>query len=190
MSPRKTLLLAFGLILIVIVSGWFTERARQVVAGGDEGGAVAVTGETAPDFSLKNVAGQSVRLSDYRNKKAVVVAFWASWCLPCQYELPSIQSFYQKNRGSDVEVLAVSIDHDPAAARGYAESNKLPFPVLLDSREEVATRYLVNEIPAVFVIDRGGTLESVHRGLSPGLEATLTAEVRGNAGAPPGQTGQ
>src|SRR5579863_1810924 len=102
MSPRKTLLLASGLITLVIVSGWFTERIAHLNAGADQAGAWAVSGDNAPNFSLKDVNGNSVELSDYRNKKAVVVAFWASWCVPCRLELPWLISFYQHNRNADV----------------------------------------------------------------------------------------
>jgi peroxiredoxin len=182
MSPRKTLLLAAGLITMVIVSGWFTERIAHLNAGADDQGTGALTGAAAPDFSLKDVAGNTVKLSDFRHKKTVVVAFWASWCVPCRLELPWLASFYQDNRAHNVEVLAVSIDQNPADARHFAAENKLPFPVLLDSQEQVASRYQVNEIPTILVIDRAGTLQARHSGVSPSLEAGLAAEVRQDSG--------
>ncbi|HEY6291029.1 MAG TPA: TlpA disulfide reductase family protein [Terriglobia bacterium] len=177
MNPRKTLLLALGLILLIVLSGWLTKRARQAEVAADEGDDSPLTGSVAPDFTLKALDGRVVKLSDYRGKKTVVLAFWASWCGPCRLEMPLLESFYRQNRNPNVELLAVSIDQDPEAARHYAEANKLPFPVLIDDRGQAADSYQAYGIPILFVVDPAGKVLHSHAGLNPAIETVLEAEL-------------
>jgi peroxiredoxin len=76
-----------------------------------------------------------------------------------------------------VELLAISIDYDPGAARRYAEEDKLPFPVLLDTRNEVADNYQAQGIPLLYVVDSSGKLRYSHSGYNPAYENMLTREV-------------
>jgi peroxiredoxin len=184
MNPRKTLLLALALILFIGVSGWITERAKQLDLPPGTGTDSDLVGSTAPDFTLKELDGRQVKLSDYRNKKTVLVAFWASWCGPCRMEMPSLEAFYEAHRSSGVEVLALSIDDDAAAAQSYAEQNRLPFPVLLDNDEQAASEYHVAGIPVIYVVDPTGKVRFAHEGLNPSLETVLTAELNSGGFTP------
>ena len=65
-------------------------------------------GSKAPDFELKTLSGENVKLSDYRGKK-VMLNFWATWCAPCKEEMPDMEEFYKQN-GEEIEILAVNID--------------------------------------------------------------------------------
>ena len=76
----------------------------------------------------------------------------------------------------------MSIDQDPAAARRYAEENKLPFTVLLDNNQQAATSYGVSGIPMLFVVDRTGNVKSSQEGMNPALEPMLTAEIEAESG--------
>ena len=179
MSTRRTLLLALGLIVVIVSSAWLTERPKQTDVDRDEGDSdSALDGSVAPDFGLKALDGTEVKLSNYRGKKTVVLAFWASWCGPCRMEMPLLESFYRKNRGHNVELLAVSIDRDPGAARRYAEANRLPFPVLLDDSNQAAEAYQAYGIPVVFVVGSDGKVRHSHTGLDPSIAEVLAAEVR------------
>ena len=173
-SPQKRLLLAIGLVVFAVLSAWITWRVKQLESG-SEGNPTALYGKTAPDFELKDLRGQNVKLSGYRGKQAVIVSFWASWCGPCRMEMPSLQSFYAKNRDKNVEVLAVSLDNDPAEARKYADAQKLAFPVLLDENQRTALSYDVQGIPTLFVVDKSGSVRFSVEGLNPGLEPMLTS---------------
>ena len=176
MSPRKTLLLALGLVLMIVLSGWLTKRAR-LSDSADEGDDSPLTGTVAPDFTLQALDGSVVKLSDYRGKKTVVLAFWASWCGPCRMELPLLDSFYRQNRGRNVELLAVSIDQDPSAARQYAEANKFPFPVLIDDHGQAADSYQAYAIPILFVVDPAGKVLRSYAGLNSAIDTVLSAAV-------------
>jgi peroxiredoxin len=176
LTSRKVLLLALGLIFIVIFSGWLTER--RVRSAGDvvDGQlSVAPVGETAPDFKLKSTDGREIRLSDYRGRP-VIVAFWATWCGPCLYEMPELLKFYQKE-GGKVDLLAVSLDDEEEDAKGYAHYNRLPFPVLYDGTKRVAAGYAVDGIPAIFVVGPDGAIRAHHVGLISSLDTVLESEV-------------
>jgi peroxiredoxin len=183
MSPRKTLVLGSAILACIVFAGWFTDRPTWLDSTGGDGTGV-LTGSVAPDFTLKALSGQEVKLSGYRGQKTVVVSFWATWCGPCRLEMPSIEAFYRHNRAKDVEVLAVSIDENPGAARKYAAENRLPFPVLVDQNSETASRYHVGGIPSLFVIDRAGKVRAFHQGLNPSLEAELAADLNASNADP------
>ncbi len=177
LTPRKVLLLALGLIFIVLFSGWLTERrvrsAEDVIDGQLS---VAAVGEPAPNFRLKSTDGREIRLSDYRGRP-VIVAFWATWCGPCLYEMPELLKFYQQE-GGKVALLAVSLDDDEQDAQGYARYNRLPFPVLYDGTKRVAAGYAVEGIPALFVVGPKGTVRAHHVGLISSLENVLEDDVK------------
>lgn len=112
-------------------------------------------GFPAPDFVLPDLQGHAVRLADHRGK-IVFLNLWATWCPPCREEMPSMQRLYQKMRGRDFVMLAVSEDQDAAAVAAFAEQMRLSFPILLDSKGDLPPRYGVTGYPETFVIDRNG----------------------------------
>jgi len=176
MSPRKTLLGALALVLLIVFSAWITGR-RGTEDAEEEGTSSPLVGNAAPDFTLQSLEGGTVTLSSYRRKGPVVLAFWASWCGPCQMEMPLLESFYRENHSRGVELLAISIDFDTKAARRYAEEHQLPFPVLLDEHNVVADNYQAEGIPLLYVVDPSGKLRYSHSGFNPAYEALLTREV-------------
>lgn len=177
LTPRKILLLALGVILVVVFSGWLTERrltSTEDTIDGQLG--VQPVGEAAPDFRLKATDGREVSFADYHGRP-VIVAFWATWCLPCMAEMPELVSFYQKQNGK-IALLAVSMDDTFDDAKDYAEHNHLPFPVLYDDKEHVAAGYAVEGIPALFVVDSGGTVRAHHQGLISSLDTVLVGDLQ------------
>lgn len=181
MSSRKTLLLALGLILVVLFSGWLTERhltsAEDMIDGQLS---YQPLGESAPNFSLQSTDGREVRLADYHGRP-VIVAFWATWCLPCMAEMPELVDFYKKQNGK-VALLAVSMDDTFDDAKNYARYNHLPFPVLFDREGHVANGYAVQGIPALFVVGPGGMISAHHQGLISSLGTVLAADLHATGG--------
>lgn len=181
LSSRKILILALAVILLVVFSGWLTERRLTTNQDTTAGQLSAQPiGEAAPDFRLKSTDGREIQLSDYHGR-TVIVAFWASWCLPCMVEMPELVSFYNL-QGGRVPLLAVSMDDTAGAAKDYADHNHLPFPVLFDAKEQVAASYAVEGIPALFVVDADGTVRAHHQGLISSLDTVLAADVQGTHG--------
>lgn len=132
------------------------------------GGLLALRRNTptlAPDFSLTDLAGKTVRLSGLRGK-VVVLNVWATWCAPCRDEMPSMERLYQRLRGPNFELLAVSEDEGGAdKVRAFVREVAVTFPVLLDPERQVGTRYGVWGYPETFIIDRDGRI--VERVIGP-----------------------
>lgn len=121
------------------------------------------TGQPAADFTLKAIDGADITLSSYRGK-AVVLAFWATWCEYCREELPLIAALYEEVHDGGIEVLAVNVGDEPERVLAYVAELELPCPVLMDRRGEVATRYRVRGLPTTVFIDPEGNVQRVHLG--------------------------
>jgi peroxiredoxin len=119
-------------------------------------------GQTAPDFTLNNLEGQPVNLSDYRGK-VVLMNMWATWCGPCHREAPDMQTFYQEYEGR-FEILAVNIAETRAEAQGFVDQYDLTFPVVLDTASRVADLYALEAYPTTYVLSREGVVIDVIRG--------------------------
>jgi cytochrome c biogenesis protein CcmG/thiol:disulfide interchange protein DsbE len=115
-------------------------------------------GEKAPDFELPTLGGKSVKLSDYRGK-VVFLNIWATWCPPCKEEMPSMEALYQKLKGQQFEMLAVSIDRKGEEVVGpFVAKYGLTFPVLLDPDSKTYKLYGLTGIPETFIIDGNGVI--------------------------------
>lgn len=116
-------------------------------------------GHLAPDFSLKSLDGKTVRLSDLRGKKVVLINFWATWCPPCRFEMPTMQKIYSEKKGKGFEILAVNIEPDAnQEIHDFMKELRLSFPVLLDPEMKVARKYRVFALPVSMLIDRQGVI--------------------------------
>ncbi|WP_242143422.1 MULTISPECIES: redoxin domain-containing protein [unclassified Bacillus cereus group] len=119
-------------------------------------------GKAAPHFELTKLDGTKVKLSDLKGKK-VIVNFWATWCGPCQQEMPDMEAFYKKHK-EDVEILAVNYTVSERAngtekVRQFAEEKGVTFPILLDTDISVTTRYKVITIPTSYFINTKGVIQ-------------------------------
>ncbi|MBS4211110.1 MULTISPECIES: redoxin domain-containing protein [Neobacillus] len=117
-------------------------------------------GNKAPDFQLKNIEGQNVRLSDFKGKK-VILNLWATWCPPCKAEMPHMKDFYQKQKGKDVEIVAVNLttsEKNPESVEQFVKDYGLTFPVLLDENGEIGDVYQAITIPTSYFIDTNGII--------------------------------
>jgi len=120
-------------------------------------------GKLAPDFQLSSLDEQSVSLSDFRGKP-VLLNFWASWCDPCRFEMPFIQTIYEEWTGKGLVVLAVNLQESPARVREFMETLGLSFPVLLATSQDVPLEYNIRSIPTTFFIDKDGVIQDMKIG--------------------------
>jgi peroxiredoxin len=118
-------------------------------------------GAKAPDFELKTLTGDSVKLSDLKGKK-VMLNFWATWCPPCKEEMPAMEKLH-KEAGEDLLILAVNIDPH-LDVQGFVNENKLTFPILLDTDDTVNEKYQILSIPTTYFIDSKGIIQHVSLG--------------------------
>ncbi|WP_404331653.1 redoxin domain-containing protein [Mesobacillus maritimus] len=117
-------------------------------------------GKAAPDFELTNLEGDSVKLSDYQGKK-VILNLWATWCPPCQAEMPHMQNFYEKNKDNGIEILAVnltSMDNGQATIKQFVDDFGLTFPIPLDEDGDIGRQYQAVSIPTSYMIDTKGII--------------------------------
>jgi thiol-disulfide isomerase/thioredoxin len=119
-------------------------------------------GASAPDFQLTDLSGDKVRLSDFQGK-VVLINFWATWCAPCQVEMPILQTYSQRYK-NDLVLLAVNAEESKDKVEGFVKKLGLTFDVLLDPEGEVQRLYLLRGYPTSFFVDRNGTLQVQHIG--------------------------
>jgi peroxiredoxin len=114
-------------------------------------------GMQAPDFTLENMNGEQVSLSDYHGQK-VFLNFWASWCPPCRQEMPDMQKLHEEY-GEEVVILAVNVGESKSTAANFMMQNGLSFPVLLDNSKDTARNYLIRGIPSSYFLDQNGIIK-------------------------------
>jgi cytochrome c biogenesis protein CcmG, thiol:disulfide interchange protein DsbE len=132
-------------------------------------------GHPAPDFTLRDAAGQTVRLSDLRGK-VVLLGFSASWCPPCRAEAPRLEALYRKYRDQGLVVLSLNSEKNHEAAIDFARKS-FTFPLLLDAGE-LYTRYGVHGVPCTFLIDRSGKVISRQSGYQPRTEQEIEKGIQ------------
>lgn len=120
-------------------------------------------GHPAPDFTLNDLDGNPLRLSDLRGK-VVFINFWASWCPPCRAEMPEIEAVHQKYKDKGVVVIGVDIGEPESNVRQYVEQGGFSWTFVLDTTGEVSRDYQVVAIPASFFLDREGIIRAVNIG--------------------------
>lgn len=115
-------------------------------------------GLPAPDFKFSNLEGQEVALSDLKGK-VVFINIWATWCPTCVEEMASMQRLYDRFKGSNFEILAISIDAlGKQVVAPFMEKHGLTFPVLLDPTGKIKKLYLITGVPESFIVDKNGIL--------------------------------
>ena len=118
----------------------------------------------AKNFTLKNLAGNTVSLDQYRGKY-LLLNFWATWCGPCKIEMPSLEALYQRFRSDRFDVVGISNDMFGAqVVRPFVKATNISFPILLDQRLTVSHQYGVVSLPTSFLIDPHGEIIGVLQG--------------------------
>ena len=142
----------------------------------------------APDFALKDVNGQTVRLSDYRGK-VVLLDFWATWCGPCQIEIPWFVDLERRNKDKGFAVLGVSMDDEGwPVVKPFLSDLGVNYRVVIGNDETSLLYGGVEALPTTFLIDRAGKIAAVHVGLADrrdfedGVEQLLQSPAPADAG--------
>jgi thiol-disulfide isomerase/thioredoxin len=111
-------------------------------------------GEPAPDFEYTLSDGTTHKLSDLRGKK-VLLNFWATWCEPCRSEMPDLQQAAE-TYGSDVAILGVNKLEPAAVIPPFVDEVPVGFPLIVNTKGDISSRYAAKNIPTSFFIDTGG----------------------------------
>lgn len=122
-------------------------------------------GEKAPDFSLPDINGQQVSLSDFKGK-AMILNFFASWCPPCRQEVPDFIELQASYGGEDFTVLGIALVN-AKDARNFASQMGINYPVLVDD-ESVSNLYgPIRSIPTTFIVNKDGNIVKMYIGFRP-----------------------
>ena len=137
------------------------EPAPPAAANESPSGATGApaNGSSALDFTLKTVDGQAVRLSDFRGRP-VIVNFWATWCGPCQVEMPLLAKAVEQNKDKNLVVLAVDQGEPVSVVKPWIEKKNFPFTIVLDEMGQVGQSYRVRAYPTTYVVDANGVVKS------------------------------
>ncbi len=155
-----------GWLLLVLLTMFFVNEAR----------AVGIRDE-APDFTLKSLDGNNLRLEEFRGK-VVLINFWASWCGPCRQEMPLLDRLHHRYEETGFTVLGVNVEGDSKPAQEIVDKTKVTFPVLIDEGQKVSELYDLEAMPSTIVIDRDGVIRYIHLGYKPGDESKYVEVVK------------
>jgi peroxiredoxin len=133
-------------------------------------------GSIAPDFELKNAAGEIVRLSDFEGD-LVFLNFWATWCEPCLQELPAMMTMNETFRDRPFTMLGISVDTRWEQVENYLTENNFELNTVLDPGQRVKLDYRVTGFPETFLIDGNGIVLKKYIGAWPWDDARMLAEV-------------
>jgi peroxiredoxin len=115
----------------------------------------------APDFLLRDLEGSIRRLASFRGR-VVLLTFWATWCPPCQTEIPLMEALYQTYKDRGFEVVAVASDVEGSeVVQPFVAQHHLSFTTILDTTREVTRLYGVTSLPTTYLLDRQGRLVTV-----------------------------
>ena len=168
---QSKIMLAVALILILSGVGsliWMSLKTAAPKPTTNSYGAPALAqqGGTVTDFSIGSLAGGNIALSDYAGD-VIIMNFWATWCGPCQQELPEFERLQKRQEERGLKVITVSVDSNPKNAQSFVKRNNLQLTALWDYKKRLASAYDVEAMPSTYVIDRYGVIRYVHKGYSP-----------------------
>ncbi len=121
----------------------------------------------APDFGLRNLAGQTVHLSDYKGR-VVLIDFWATWCPPCRASIPDLVKIYDSCHSAGFDILGIALER-PGTNQlpGFIKSYKIKYPILIGERKVNNDYGGINSIPMSFLVARDGTIREQWLGMQP-----------------------
>ena len=132
----------------------------------------------APAFTLVALDGGQAALSQYKGQ-VVMVNFWATWCGPCQQEMPLLDQMYKKYKMAGFTLIGVNVDKDVPPVKDLMARKPVSFPVLLDPANQVSKAYLCRRHDELgVIIDRKGEIQYIHRGYRPGDENDYQDRIR------------
>ncbi|MCC6612151.1 MAG: redoxin domain-containing protein [Anaerolineae bacterium] len=156
--------ICFVIAAALIASAGLPERERSLDALALQIPA-PIPGALAPSFETQLLDGSQLALDDLRGR-TVILNFWATWCAPCEIEMPDLQALNDVYASQGLRVVGINSGEDRAAIVTWTERLQLSFDIALDQDLSITTLYGVNGQPTTFVINADGRIERVFYGLT------------------------
>ncbi|TAL70893.1 MAG: TlpA family protein disulfide reductase [Bacteroidetes bacterium] len=160
------------IILIIILFGKLNQLS--VLAEDND----IKVGNSAPDFSGVTIDGREMKLSEFKGR-VILLDFWASWCAPCQKELPYLMQLFDDNDDKNFMIIAVNIDKKIEQAQKFLDKlkEKAHFPIIWDSKSVIPALYKIESMPTTIFIDKTGVIRYIHTGFTDSSKEILKQEL-------------
>ena len=134
------------------LSRWNADKIRKQLSG-----------KTAPDFTLTDIQGKTIKLSDLKGR-TVLLDFWATWCGPCRADGPSLDKLYQKYGGKELTIIGVSVSEERPVVQKFLSEHPHPYAIALTTENEMPRPYQIGVFPTYIVVDSEGRLVAATEG--------------------------
>ena len=171
-----TLIFFTALNIVLVAVLWSRLTAAQHIISG--AATVPLVGHPAPDFTLtpwNGTPGENVRLSSLKGQP-VILNFWASWCVPCNQEMPLLQTTWQQHQADGIVFIGIDYQDQQQAAEQFLQKYHVTYLNGPDSSGSISVDFSVSNVPATIFIDRSGVVVRQH--LGPVDAKTLEDEIQ------------
>jgi peroxiredoxin len=181
-SSGRAVIAFLAIALLSLLAAVACTPSAQDIGGGQprsELPPAPKAGRLAPDFTLTDLDGNQVKLSDFRGK-TVFLNFWATWCPPCRAEMPEIESIHQEYKDKNVVVIGIALSEPENEVRQFIQRSGYSWTFLIDTRGEASSNYEVTAIPTSFFLDRERIIRAVNIGAMSerSMEAKLAEAMK------------
>jgi len=133
--------------------------------------------QNAPDFALRSLTGENIRLSEQRGS-VVLLGFWARWCGDCRQAMQALNVINKKYQRAGLVTFSINVGDTEEQANAMAHSLGLEFPVLVDTSKTASSQFNLKSMPLLLVIDREGRIREAFTGFERGQELLITEKLR------------
>lgn len=154
------------LLILAAIAGFFLLRqnTNQSAAEAYQPTNPQRPGMKMTDFSLPGMDGKLVKLSDYSGKQ-ILINTWATWCPPCQKEIPQLNDLYGRYQDQNFVVLGIDAGESKDQVLDFLTGTEIKYPILLDSQEKLMDQLGIRDYPTSILVDGNGIIQYVHIGL-------------------------
>ncbi|HHJ53802.1 MAG TPA: TlpA family protein disulfide reductase [Caldithrix abyssi] len=171
---KRTFLLIL-LNLMIFTAAFARTNSHPAVVGQEKKIEALTPGTPAPPFSLQSLDGNYIFLRDFtgqklrkpwlnKTKHVVVLSFFATWCVPCQKEIPQLMKIADMFKDQPVKFFLIDVGEKKSKVQPFIQKKGYTIPVLLDVYQVVSEKYGAHTLPRLVVIDKNGTVQYYHKG--------------------------